>query len=141
MNKLTLAEHKVLRKGGTEIPFSSPLNNAKTGMFNCIGCDQELFSADVKYDSGSGWPSFTSAIKGAVKYNRDSTLGMERTEVVCSKCDGHLGHVFAGNGPTPNSDRYCINGVCLIHQPTEEESYEREPTGLEAWFLKMKDKF
>ncbi|MBI5530010.1 MAG: peptide-methionine (R)-S-oxide reductase MsrB [Candidatus Doudnabacteria bacterium] len=114
--KLTPEQYKILREKGTEAPFSSPLLNAHDGMFACAVCGQELFSADTKFDSGTGWPSFDQAIPGAVEFKADKEYGMERTEVICSKCGSHLGHVF-NDGPTDTTGkRFCINGACLINK-------------------------
>ncbi len=123
--KLTSEQYNILRKKGTEAPFSSPLLNAHEGMFNCIVCGQELFLADAKFDSGTGWPSFDQAIAGAIEFKIDTTQGMDRTEVICSKCNSHLGHVFndgpsqitSSTGLRPSTGkRFCINGACLSHQ-------------------------
>lgn len=108
--------YDVLRKHGTERPFTSPLNDEKrAGTFLCAGCAQPLFAADTKYDSGTGWPSFYTFIDGALGTSVDTTLFMERTEVHCSNCGGHQGHVFP-DGPEPTGLRYCINGVALTFQ-------------------------
>ena len=107
----------VLRKHGTERPGSSPLNYEKrSGIFKCAGCGEPLFSADTKFESGTGWPSFFQPIEGAVETTTDRTLGMTRTEVHCAKCGGHLGHVFP-DGPHPTGLRYCMNGVALEFEP------------------------
>ncbi|MEG6509379.1 peptide-methionine (R)-S-oxide reductase MsrB [Methyloligella sp. 2.7D] len=114
---LTPTQYYVLREEGTERPFTSPLNDEKRkGTFACAGCDLPLFSSDTKFDSGTGWPSFWAPIKGAVEQNTDMSLGMVRQEVHCSRCGGHLGHVFE-DGPKPTGLRYCINGVALKFIP------------------------
>jgi peptide-methionine (R)-S-oxide reductase len=111
--KLTPEEYRVLREKGTEAPFSGALLHEKrAGMYACKVCGQELFKSDAKFDSGTGWPSFDQAIPGSVKMEHDTKYGMERTEVLCSKCSSHLGHVF-NDGPTATGQRYCMNSVCL----------------------------
>ncbi|MEH3120870.1 MAG: peptide-methionine (R)-S-oxide reductase MsrB [Sphingomonas phyllosphaerae] len=111
------AAFDVLRREGTERPYSSPLNNEhRNGTFACKGCSQPLFSSRTKFESGTGWPSFTAPLPRAVGYHRDSTLGMVRTEVHCSRCGGHLGHVF-DDGPRPTGKRYCMNGVAMTFRP------------------------
>lgn len=111
--KLTPEEYAVLREKGTEAPFSGKLlHDDRDGMYKCKVCGQSLFSSDAKFDSGTGWPSFDKAIPGSVKEVEDDSHGMHRTEVVCSKCGSHLGHVF-NDGPTDTGMRYCLNSVCL----------------------------
>ena len=111
--KLTEEEYKVLREKGTEAPFSGKLlHDDRDGMYKCKVCNQDLFSSEAKFDSGTGWPSFDQALPGAVKEVSDNTMGMHRVEVVCSKCGSHLGHVF-NDGPTDTGMRYCLNSVCL----------------------------
>jgi peptide-methionine (R)-S-oxide reductase len=109
--------YHVLREAGTERPFSSPLNNEhRRGTFLCAGCRQALFSSATKFDSGTGWPSFYRALPHAVVTRADHSLFMERTEVLCSNCGGHLGHVF-DDGPKPTGLRYCMNGLALAFAP------------------------
>ena len=105
---------RVLIEKGTEPPFTGKFDkHDKEGTYMCAGCGQELFRSDEKYDSGSGWPSFWTPISGdRVELKPDNSLGMHRTEVVCSKCGGHLGHVF-DDGPQPTGERYCINSLSL----------------------------
>jgi peptide-methionine (R)-S-oxide reductase len=106
-------QHHVLREHGTERPFTSPLNNEKrTGVFRCAGCGEPLFDSSTKYESGSGWPSFYAPMPEAVDTTVDTSHFMTRTEVTCSGCGGHLGHVFP-DGPQPTGERYCMNGAAL----------------------------
>ncbi len=114
---LTPAQFVVLRQEGTEPPFTSPLNNEKrNGTFVCAGCALPLFESRTKYDSGTGWPSFYTCIKGHVETRSDFKLIVERTEYHCARCGGHQGHVF-DDGPKPTGLRYCNNGVALRFVP------------------------
>src|SRR5579884_2261630 len=109
--------YQVLRHEATEAPFSSPLDReTRAGTYACAGCDLALFSSKTKYDSGTGWPSFWAPLAGAVATKHDGSFGMERTEVHCARCAGHLGHVF-DDGPKPTGLRYCMNGVALAFHP------------------------
>jgi len=111
--KLTPEEYRVLREKGTESPFSGKLlDDHRDGIFRCAACGNQLFSSEAKFDSGTGWPSFDQALPGAVRLEKDRTLGIERTEVLCAKCGSHLGHLF-DDGPTATGERYCMNSVCL----------------------------
>lgn len=109
--------YEVLREAGTERPFSSPLNKEhRRGIFACAGCGLPLFSSATKFDSGTGWPSFFRPLPKAVVTRPDRSLLMERTEVLCRRCGGHLGHVFE-DGPKPTGLRYCMNGLALKFRP------------------------
>jgi peptide-methionine (R)-S-oxide reductase len=112
--KLPSDAFHVLREKGTEMPFTGKLlHNKKKGDYTCAGCGAVLFSADAKFDSGTGWPSFDSpAAKENLKLKTDVSMGISRTEVTCAKCGGHLGHVF-NDGPTKTGKRYCINSCSL----------------------------
>jgi len=112
--------YQVLRHHGTERAGTSPLNEEhRSGVFRCAGCGQELFDSDTKYESGSGWPSFYRPMPGAVGSGEDKSHFMRRTEVHCSRCGGHLGHVFP-DGPQPTGERYCMNGVALEFEPRKK---------------------
>jgi peptide-methionine (R)-S-oxide reductase len=114
---LTPAQFKVLRQEGTEVPYSSPLNGEKrAGVFVCAGCSLPLFTSQMKYDSGTGWPSFFTLIPGRLATKEDRLLIMARTEYHCVRCGGHHGHVF-DDGPPPTGLRYCNNGVALRFIP------------------------
>lgn len=115
---------RVLWEKGTEAPFSGTLlKEDRQGVFTCVSCGAALFSSDAKFDSGTGWPSFDSAIPGALKMEEDLSHGMQRTEVTCASCGGHLGHVFP-DGPTETGERYCINSVCMSFSPQSHDSHE-----------------
>lgn len=115
--ELTPEQYRVLREKGTERPFTGEYDHSfEPGAYVCAGCGAELFSSDAKYDSGCGWPAFSTTADGdAVAEETDSTFGMRRTEVLCAACGGHLGHVFP-DGPAPTGLRYCINSAALKHQ-------------------------
>ena len=118
--ELTPEQFKVLRKHGTERAGTSPLDKVyDEGVYKCAGCGQPLFTSETKYDSGTGWPSFYAPIEGATETTVDRSLFMVRTEVHCSRCGGHLGHVFS-DGPRPTGQRYCMNGVSLNFDPKSE---------------------
>ncbi|MEC4117626.1 peptide-methionine (R)-S-oxide reductase MsrB [Myroides phaeus] len=111
---LTPEQFYVLRQKGTERPFTGEYNDLfEKGSYHCAGCNQKLFNSDTKFDSHCGWPSFDKAIKGSVEYIRDTTHGMIRTEVVCSNCHGHLGHVFPDGPQETTGERYCMNSISL----------------------------
>ncbi len=114
---LTPEQFQVMRRHGTEAPGSCALNHEKRhGTFSCAACGQPLFVSKKKFDSGTGWPSFNDPVAGTVETERDASHGMIRTEVHCSRCGSHLGHVFE-DGPPPTHLRYCINGVALKFLP------------------------
>tara|TARA_R110002049_G_scaffold23781_5_gene84590 strand:+ start:40862 stop:41326 length:465 start_codon:yes stop_codon:yes gene_type:complete len=114
---LSDAEFAVMREGDTERPFTSPLNNeSRPGTFICKGCDQPVYDAATKYDSGTGWPSFYQALDNAVETMPDNSLFSRRTEVHCDRCGSHLGHIF-DDGPKPTGKRHCLNGVSLKFIP------------------------
>ena len=114
---LSPAAFNVLRRHGTERPFTSPLlDEHRRGNFACAGCGLDLFSSTTKFESGTGWPSFWAPLENAVATEEDSSLGMSRTAVHCARCGGHLGHVF-DDGPPPTGLRYCMNGVALTFKP------------------------
>ncbi|MFC5130080.1 peptide-methionine (R)-S-oxide reductase MsrB [Paeniglutamicibacter kerguelensis] len=121
-SELTPDEYRVLRKAGTERPFTGEYWDTKTeGVYACRACGQELFTSNAKFDAGCGWPSFFAPLaEDRVRYIRDSTLGMVRVEVRCAACDSHLGHVFEGEGfNTPTDQRYCMNSVSLRLKTTK----------------------
>jgi peptide-methionine (R)-S-oxide reductase len=119
---LSPAQYQVLRQHGTEMRGSSELNREKRpGQFICAGCGQPLFSSETKYESGTGWPSFFAPMPGAVATDTDTSHLMTRTEVHCSRCGGHLGHVFE-DGPAPTGQRYCMNGVAMKFMPKDDST-------------------
>jgi len=124
--KLTPEQYAILRQKGTEAPFSGELtDNTEPGVYKCVACGAVLFMSDAKHESVTpglqGWPSFAEvAESGAVELREDNELGMQRTEVVCANCGGHLGHLFEGVNDTPTGKHYCINSTCLAFQPQEK---------------------
>ena len=115
---LTDEQKNILFNDGTERPFSSPLLHEKRdGFYHCANCDAKLFNSNSKYDSGTGWPSFTEALPGAFKTKIDYSFGMKRVEYHCAKCGAHHGHVFE-DGPGESGKRFCNNGLCLIFRPS-----------------------
>jgi len=111
--ELTPEQYHILRQKGTERPYSGEYTDTEdSGEYKCAACGQMLFDSDTKFHSGCGWPSFYDAVPGAVEMTEDSTHGMRRVEVTCSRCGGHLGHVFP-DGPAPTGQRYCINSVSV----------------------------
>jgi peptide methionine sulfoxide reductase msrA/msrB len=143
--ELTPEQFKVLRRKGTERPFSHESKNGAQGTYKCAGCGLELFASETKFDSGTGWPSFYQPIEGRIETETDGMLGMTRTEVLCARCDGHLGHVFP-DGPNPTGLRYCMNGVAMKFEEKPAEAPVQLQTatfgagcfwGVEAAFRKI----
>mgnify|MGYP001161500927 CR=1 FL=1 len=117
-NKLNSDEKEIMLEGKTEIPFSGEYNNFSVdGTYVCKACELVLFDSNCKFNSGCGWPSFDHAIEGTVERRRDCSLGRIRTEIICSNCKGHLGHVFTGEKYTVKNTRYCVNSLSLKFKP------------------------
>lgn len=145
MKKLTEEEKRVLIDKGTEMPFTGEYyNNKEQGTYTCKQCGAALFKSDAKFDSRTGWPSFDNAINGAIKEISDADG--RRTEIVCAKCEGHLGHVFKGEGFTEKNTRHCVNSICLNFEPIDTASARKTDTaifangcfwGTEYWFEKQ----
>ncbi len=118
--RLSPEQYDILRREGTEPPWTSPLNDEKRkGTYVCAGCGHPLFTSDMKYDSGTGWPSFYTTLPGAFETKRDFKLIIPRTEYHCARCGGHHGHVFS-DGPRPTGQRWCNNGLALRFVPDED---------------------
>jgi peptide-methionine (R)-S-oxide reductase len=120
-SRLTALQYHVTREAGTEMPNTGIYNmEERDGCYNCLCCGHILFTSGMKYKSGCGWPAFYEALPESVQETKDKGHGMKRTEITCSKCDGHLGHVF-NDGPNPTGLRYCINSVSMDFEPSDKE--------------------
>lgn len=118
--KLSDEQFRVLRQKGTEAPHSGKYNlHFQNGEYHCAACNAKLFESDQKFESGCGWPSFDDAIEGSIEYVQDKSHGMIRTEILCSNCDSHLGHVF-DDGPTETGQRYCVNSASIEFEPKKD---------------------
>lgn len=124
VSNIKTEQFRVVRKQGTEAPFTGKYDKHQptTGTYNCVACDAPLYNANHKFKSGCGWPAFFDGVPGAITRHTDKTFGMERTEIVCSNCGGHLGHVFKGEGyATPTDERHCVNSVSLKFNDDKSE--------------------
>jgi methionine-R-sulfoxide reductase len=121
--QLPADRYAVLRRAGTEAPWSGDLLHVDgEGVFHCAGCGAGLFGTDAKFESGTGWPSFDRALaEGTVRERRERSFGLRRTEILCARCGGHLGHVFA-DGPTDTGQRYCVNSLSLTYEPAGDQA-------------------
>ncbi|CAG8545743.1 19504_t:CDS:2, partial [Racocetra persica] len=121
---LTPEQFRILRQKGTELPNTGEYNKFKgKGVYSCAACNTPLYTSDTKFDSGCGWPAFFEAIPSAINHHEDLSNNMKRVEITCAACDGHLGHVFQGEGwkHTPADERHCVNSVSIKFSPEEEE--------------------
>lgn len=117
--------YEILRNKGTERPFTGEYNlHFEKGTYTCGGCGEPLFSSDGKFESHCGWPSFSDAIEGKIEYRKDTSFGMVRTEILCKKCGGHLGHIF-DDGPAPTGNRYCVNSLSIDFKPEGSDKLEK----------------
>lgn len=117
---LTADEFRILREKGTEYPFTGKYNDHdENGIYQCKACGQDLYDSASKFDSGCGWPSYDAAVEGSIEYIKDTTHGMIRTEIVCSNCGSHQGHVF-DDGPTATGKRYCVNAASIDFTPNKK---------------------
>ncbi|HTU24480.1 MAG TPA: peptide-methionine (R)-S-oxide reductase MsrB, partial [Pirellulales bacterium] len=132
-DRLTLKQYKILRNKGTEAAFCGTLlDNKKEGVYTCAGCGLPLFSSDAKFNSGTGWPSYFKPIaKGNVIEHADLSYGMVRTEILCARCDGHLGHVF-DDGPQPTGLRFCLNSESLVFTDADKLATLADPAAAKA---------
>ena len=120
-NKLDKFSYKILREAGTEMPFSGKYNmHFENGFYKCKGCGNKLFESNSKFDSGCGWPSFDECIENSIEYRKDYKIGVLRIEILCSKCEGHQGHVF-DDGPTKTKQRYCVNSASIDFIPKKNK--------------------
>ena len=119
--KLSKKQFDILRRGGTELPYTGKYNNHfEDGVYVCKGCGNPLYKSNSKFDSGCGWPSFDECIENSIEYKKDYKIGVLRIEILCSKCEGHLGHVFE-DGPTKTKQRYCVNSASIDFIPKKNK--------------------